>query len=241
MKVALVTGGGKGIGAGICRLLSEEYAVIINYNKSEKQAKALEKELRDKGRTAEAVFADITDLTDIKKMIDYIVSRYHKIDALVNNSGVSSYSLIQDVTEKEYDYVMDCNLKGGFFVTKEVAEQMIKRKTGSVVFISSMWGECGASMESVYSASKGGLIALTKSLAKELAPSGIRVNCVAPGVIDTDMFDFDSDIRRKLIENTPLERIGKDYDVAATVKFLLSDEASFITGQVLGVNGGYHI
>lgn len=241
MKVALVTGGGKGIGAAICRRLSEDYAVIINYNKSEKQAKALEKELREKGKTAEAVFADITDLKDIKKMIDYIISRYHKIDALVNNSGVSSYSLVQFVTEKEYDYVMDCNLKGAFFTTKEAVEHMINRKSGSVVFISSMWGECGASMESVYSASKGGLIALTKSLAKELAPSGIRVNCVTPGVIDTDMFDFDSEIRRKLIEETPLERIGKDTDVANAVGFLLSDKASFITGQIIGVNGGYHI
>ena len=241
MKVVLVTGGGRGIGADICRKLSENYTVIINYNKSEEKALSLEREILSLKRSAKAVKADITDEKQVAEMIDFILAKYKKIDALVNNSGVDNFNLIQDVSDKEYDYIMNTNLKGGYLTTKYAVKNMISEKSGSIVFISSMWGECGASMESIYSASKGGIIALSKSLAKELAPSNIRVNCVSPGVIDTDMCDFNDETKKDLISRTPLERLGSGVDVAYAVEFLLSEKASFITGQNLGVNGGFLI
>lgn len=241
MKVVLVTGGGRGIGADICRKLSENYTVIINYNKSEEKALSLEREILSLKRTAKAVKADITDEKQVAEMIDFILAKYKKIDALVNNSGVDNFNLIQDVSDKEYDYIMNTNLKGCYLTTKYAVKNMISERSGSIVFISSMWGECGASMESIYSASKGGIIALSKSLAKELAPSNIRVNCVSPGVIDTDMCDFNDETKKDLISRTPLERLGRGVDVAYAVEFLLSEKASFITGQNLGVNGGFLI
>ena len=172
-------------------------------------------------------------------MFGNITDTFGQPDVLINNAGVSSQQLFTDVTEEEYDRIMDTNLKGPFLCTKEVLPGMIYRKSGCIINISSMWGQVGGSCETIYSASKAGLIGLTKALAKEEGPSGIRVNCIAPGVIDTKMNAMHSEeTMQALKEETPLERIGTPQDIANAALFLASDQASFITGQVLGVNGG---
>jgi 3-oxoacyl-[acyl-carrier protein] reductase len=191
--------------------------------------------------SAIAVKADISKGDEISKLIE-ASEAIGGIDTLVLNAGVASYGLFQDVSEQEYDRVMDTNVKGAFLVAKAFVPKMVSKKSGSIVTLSSMWGEVGGSCETVYSMSKAALIGMTKALAKELGPSGIRVNCIAPGVIDTEMnAALQEEDRRALIEETPLMRLGTPADVAAAALFLAGEGASFITGQVLGVNGGFVI
>ena len=236
MKTALITGGSRGIGAAIARRFAGEgYRVIINYNRSEAEAKALAAELG-----GAAVRADVGDPNQVAAMADEIGERFGALDVLVNNAGISRIGLFTDMTEAEWQRMIDVNLGGAFRVTKSLIKPMIAGLSGCVINISSMWGQVGASCEAAYSASKAGLIGLTKALAKELGPSGIRVNCIAPGVIETDMnAELSGDTISALADDTPLMRLGTPEDVADAAYFLA--ESGFITGQVLGVNGGFVI
>ncbi len=231
-RTALITGASRGIGAACARALaSHGDRVIINYLKSEAAAKRLAQELG-----GSAVKADIADSAQVKCMFETA----EPVDVLVCSAGVSLLKLFTDTTEKDWRALMDTNLGGVINSTQAAAPHMIRQKYGRMIIISSIWGITGASCEAIYSASKAALIGLTKSLAKELGPSGITVNCVAPGVIDTDMNDsLPPDVKEDLINCTPLGCIGQPQDVAALVRFLASDEARFITGQVIGVDGGF--
>ena len=239
-KTALITGASRGIGAATARRLARAgYAVAVNYCSSEERALALVEELRAEGHTAMAVRADVSDPEQVQAMVDNVLDKFCQLDILVCNAGRSWVGLLGDMTVAEWRELFSVNLDSVFYCCKAVLPHMIHRKKGKIITVSSMWGQVGASCEAAYSASKAGVIGLTKALAKELGPSGIAVNCVAPGVIDTEMnknlTDEDLDALR---EETPLERIGKAEDVAESVLFLASEGADFITGQVLCPNGG---
>ena len=238
MKTAIVFGGSKGIGAQIAREFAMGgYFVVINYNTSKSSAEALAKELN-----AEAFKADITKYDEVKALVDYVVKKYGKIDVAVVSSGISRKNLIIDASAKEITEVINTNLVGTIYAVKAVSENMLSNHYGKIITISSMWGEVGASMESVYSASKGGVIAFTKAMAKELGYNGINVNTISPGLIDTDMNkDLSKEDIASLIENTPSSRIGVPQDIAKAAYFLASDDASFINGQVISINGGFII
>lgn len=249
MKTILITGSSRGIGAEIARLafLSGEYNVIINYNKSSVRATMLREELEEiSSRNKDkkyggviAVCADVSKEADVNYLFDKAEEVFGKVDVLVNNAAISSYSLFQDLTLEQWHDTMAVNLDSVFLCSKRALAKMIRGKAGRIINISSMWGICGSSCEVHYSASKAAVIGLTKALAKEVGPSGITVNCVAPGVIDTEMNkalskqDLDA-----LCEETPLGCIGKCEDIAKIVMFLAGDGGNFITGQVISPNGG---
>ena len=241
--VALITGGAGGIGASLCReFATAGYKVAVNYFSSEENANSLTQEIKDSGGVAKAYKADVSDMEEVANMVAEVKKDFGDITVLVNNAGVAFQGLFSDTTQEVYEKVMDINVKGTFNTINAVLPGMISNKFGVVTNISSMWGQVGASCEVVYSTSKAAIIGLTKALAKEVGPSGIRVNCIAPGVIDTSMNDCHSeDDIKALIDETPLERIGNPIDVARTAIFLASEDASFITGQVIGVNGGFII
>lgn len=245
-KVVLITGASKGIGSQIARkFASEGYDVFINYNNSKEDAFNLMKELKDKyeDQNIEIYKADVSIRSEVKEMINSIVSKYKKIDVLVNNAGISNTKIFNDVTEDEIRKIIDINLIGTFNVTQEVLNScMINNKKGNIINISSIWGLCGASMEVIYSMTKAGIIGMTKSLAKELGPSNIRVNAIAPGWIETDMTNkYSLEEKQEFCDDIPLERTGNASDVAEVASFLASDAASYITGQVINVDGGYVI
>lgn len=239
-RIVLVTGGSRGIGAACVKKFAREgWAVVFFYQKNEAAAQALVGELKSQGFDVAALRCDVADSAQVKAAVAEILRSYKRIDALVNNAGISHIGLLTDMTDEEWDRVFDVNVKGAFRMMRQVLPGMISRQTGTIVNVSSMWGEVGASCEAAYSASKAALIGLTKAAAKEMGPSGVRVNCVTPGVIDTDMnAQLDDQAREELAEETPLGRIGTADETAQAVYFLCSDAASFITGQVLGVSGG---
>lgn len=236
-KVAIVTGGSRGIGAEIVKTLAVNgYNVILNYNNSVKKAKEIELNYSN-------VFsfkADVSNANEIEKLINFAIDKFGKIDLLVNNAGIDLYKSINDTTFDEFDVLMKTNLYSAYFASKFASKAMINAKSGNIINISSIWGKVGASMETAYSVSKAGLDGLTKSLAKELGPSNIRVNSIAPGIIDTDMNKFlNKDELNSIKEDIPLERIGKTSDVADAV--LMLENCNYITGQVISVNGGWYI
>lgn len=229
MRNVLITGASRGIGAATARAFAAlGDRVIINYNKSEKEALALAEEI---GGTA--IKADVSNIDEVKAMI----AAAGDVDILVNNAGIASFSFFDTTSDSEWERVIGTNLSGAFYCSREVIGQMIKRKSGAIINVSSMWGMVGASCEVAYSAAKAGVIGMTKALAKEVGPSGITVNCVAPGAIDTDMNKiFDEDTIKSLCEETPLGRLGTPEEIADTIVFLANNR--FITGQVISPNGG---
>ncbi|MBO7148834.1 MAG: 3-oxoacyl-ACP reductase FabG [Clostridia bacterium] len=234
MKV-IITGGSRGIGAACVSAFANLGAnVAFIYRSSDDAANSLAEKTG-----AYAIKADLSDALSATEAVIKAIRYLGGVDVLVNNAGVSSFGLLSDLTTEEYYRVMDTNLTSAVFASKAVLGEMIRNKSGSIINISSMWGEAGSSCEVVYSASKAGMIGFTKALAKELGPSGIRVNCITPGVIDTEMNScLTKDVLDALAEETPLGRIGKAEEIADSVLWLASDKASFITGQVIGVNGG---
>lgn len=234
MKNALVTGGSRGIGKEcVYALLKKGYRVFLNYNKSKEEAEKIS------GETGAVIIkADISKADEVQNMADFIHKNYGKIDVLINNAGIAQQKLFTDITEKDWDNIFDVNIKGMFLVTKAFVNDMISKKSGKIINVSSMWGVTGGSCEVHYSASKSAVIGFTKALAKELGTSGICVNCVAPGVIDTEMNRYlKKEDYEALCEETPLGRIGTAKEIAEVIGFL-ADGASFITGQVINADGG---
>ena len=237
----LVTGSSRGIGAGIARAFAREgHRVVIHYNRNEAAANALLDALRSEGCSAALVQGDVSDPAQAQRIVRQAEETFGFVDVLVNNAGIAlPAQLATDTGAEELNRVFGVNLNGMFFVTNAVLPQMVSKKRGSVVNISSMWGVTGGSCEVAYSASKAAVIGYTKALAKELAPSGIRVNCVAPGFVMTDMnAALDAETVAAICEETPLLRAGLPEDVAGAVLFLAGESASFITGQTLCVDGG---
>ena len=239
-KAVLITGAATGIGRETARRFAAEgYCVAVHYFKSEMAAQLLLEELKARHATAIPIRADIRDGTAVEAMVEKACRAFGHLDALVYNAGISQQKLFTDITQHEWNDMFAVNVTGAYRCIQAALPDMISRKRGSIVTVSSIWGVVGASCEVHYSASKAALIGLTKSLAKELGPSGIRVNCVAPGVIDTAMnANLDDDTKAALRDETPLQTIGTPRDVADAIAYLASDKANFVTGQVLGVNGG---
>lgn len=240
-KVVIITGASRGIGRQCAIDLSYDYDVVINYNKSENEAKELLEIVKNNGSNAIMIRADVSDREQVDSMVDKVVSYYGRIDALINNAGIARQELFTDVKSEDMKKMTDINLGGVFNCTQAVLKEMINKKQGRIINMSSVWGICGASCEVVYSATKAAIVGFTKALAKEVSLSGITVNAVAPGVIDTDMCNFDEETIRELKEEIPLGRIGDTKDVSSVVRFLVSEGASYITGQVINVSGGFVI
>lgn len=239
MKNVLVTGGARGIGKSIVRLLAEKgYNVLLNYNTSEVSAIEMQKEFKNI-----TIFrADITNDSDVSKMFEFAKKKLGQIDILINNAGVASSGLFQDISFDEWNRLMDVNLNGVFRCTKEALPEMIARHDGKIINISSVWGMVGASNEVAYSTSKAAIIGMTKALAKEVGPSNIKVNCIAPGIVMTDMVsDYTLEEFEEIRAQIPLGKIGSTEDVANLALFLCSDESNYITGQVISPNGGWII
>ena len=241
MKTVLVTGGSRGIGKCIVENLAKDgFNVVLNYNKSEKQAKQIQKELSEQGINIEIYKADVSKREDVKKLVKFTLNKFKNIDILINNAGIAKLQMFNDITDEDWKEMLNTNLNSVFYTTQEVLPNMIHNKNGCIINISSIWGVVGASCEVAYSVSKAGINGMTKSLAKELGLSNIRVNAIAPGVIDTEMnSNLDNAIKEQIKNETPLNKIGKPMDIYRCVKWLIEDE--FTTGQIISPNGGYVI
>ena len=241
MKTAIITGASRGIGrAEAIQLARDGFSVCINCLERMDLAQELSEKLQKEGCSAMAFQADVSVKNEVDAMVEAVHARFGPVDVLVNNAGIAEQCQIQDIREELWDKIFAVNVKGVLNTVQAVLPDMLHRKRGCIINTSSIWGMHGASCESVYSSSKHAVIGLTKSMAAELALSGIRVNCVAPGVIDTDMVKVLGDeTLRDLADNTPIGRLGKPEDIAAAVSYLASDGASFVTGQVLTCDGGF--
>lgn len=240
-KVVLVTGGSKGIGADIVQSLAlKGYNVILNYNKSEENAKKIQASLANQNINIDIFKADVCNHFEVTKMINFCINKYHKIDVLINNAGISQTKLFTDISDVEWNNMIQTNLTSAFYTIKDSLPSMIHNKSGCIINISSVWGLVGSSCEVHYSVAKAGLDAMTKSLAKELGPSNIRINSIAPGIINTDMNKHLSEEDLKNItQEIPLEKIGNPQSITKCVQWLIEDD--YTTGQIISINGGWII
>ena len=234
-KVVVVTGSSRGIGANIVKTLAKKgYRVILNFNKSENYAQNVQKELIN----VDIFKADVSKKAEAVSLINFAIEKYGKIDVLINNAGISQSKLFTDLTDEDWNNIINSNLNSAFFCSREAAKNMIHNKSGLIINISSIWGITGASCEVAYSTSKAALNGFTKALAKELGPSNIRVNAIAPGIINTDMNNYLSNEELESIkEEIPLERIGETIDISKCVEWLIED--NYTTGQIISINGGW--
>ena len=238
-KVVIVTGGSNGIGKYIVEELSKKgYNVILNYYKSENNAKKIQDDLRKIGIEMDIFKADVSKREEVKKLVEYVLNKYKNIDILINNAGISQTKLFTDITDEDWNKMLNTNLNSVFYMTQEVLPNMIHNKNGCIINISSIWGMVGASCEVHYAVSKAGIDAMTKSLAKELGPSNIRVNSIAPGIIETNMIsNLNKEELNNIKQEIPLEKIGKPENISKCVNWLIEDE--YTTGQVISINGGW--
>lgn len=239
-KTVIITGASRGIGASTAKRFAKEgWNVVINYLNSKADANNIVNELLSQKSNAFAFKADVTSREEVDSMVLETIRQFGTVDSLINNAGIAQQKLFTDISQKEWDHMFDINVKGIYNCCQAVLPSMIHNKSGSIVNISSMWGVTGSSCEVHYSASKAAVIGLTKSLAKELAPSRIRVNCVSPGVIETQMnSNLSRDVLEELKQDTPLGIIGNPEDIANCIWFLSSNESLFITGENINANGG---
>ena len=239
-KTVLVTGASRGIGKEVTLKYAENgYDVVINYVSSKTDVKALENEFKEKGVDSLIIKADVSKQEEVQELVDKAIEKFGKIDVLVNNAGITKDNLLMRMSEEEFDKVIEINLKGTYLVTKAVTKYMMKKRSGSIINLSSVVGVAGNAGQCNYSASKAGIIGFTKSIAKELASRNIRANAVAPGFIETDMTNVLSDTVKETIHNQiPLKRMGNAKEVAELIYFLGSEKSSYITGQVINIDGG---
>ena len=240
-KIVIVTGASRGIGREIAKeLAKKEYTVIANYNKSERQAKELKEELEKENIKIDIFKADVSKRNEAQELVEYTINKYGKIDVLINNAGISQIKEFTQITDEDWNNMINTNLNSVFYMTQEACKNMIHNKKGCIINISSIWGVVGASCEVHYSVSNAGIDAITKSLAKEMGPSNIRVNSIAPGIIDTEMNNnLSEEEMNNIKEEIPLEKIGKAQDIEKCVEWLIEDE--YTTGQVISINGGWGI
>nr|WP_312576515.1 3-oxoacyl-[acyl-carrier-protein] reductase [Sedimentibacter sp.] len=243
MKTAIITGASKGIGAVIANRLNElGYNLVLNYKNSTDSINALINDFVNKETKNIVIQCDISNFNDAKNLIDTAFDNFKTVDVLINNAGVTRDNLLAMMTEDEFDNVVDTNLKGTFNCSRHISKKMMKQKCGRIVNISSVVGLMGNSGQVNYSASKAGIIGMTKSMARELAKKNILVNAIAPGFIQTEMTDkIPEEIKAEMMKNIPLQRLGSPSDIGDAVEFLISDKSSYITGQVLSVNGGFYM
>ncbi len=241
MKVAIVTGAAKGIGRAITIMLAKKgIKVVANYKNSQKQAVELQEQLKKDGIDIDIFKADVSHREEVKKLIDYTIKKYNKIDIVINNAGISQYQLFTEITDEDWEKMMANNVNSVFYMSQETVKYMLQEHQGCIINISSIWGITGGSCEVAYSAAKSAIDGMTKALAKELGPSGIRVNSVAPGMIMTDMNQgFSKEELEEIKNNIPLEKIGRPEDVAKCIEWLIEDE--YTTGQIISPNGGWVI
>ncbi len=239
-KNAVITGASRGIGRAIALLFAKNgYNVVINYKNTKEKAEQIKNEIIENGGVAETYRADVGNCDEAEKLIAFCIEKFGSIDVLVNNAGIAQIKLFTDITSNEWNDMVKTNLTGVFNCSQFATKQMLKEHSGSIINISSMWGQVGASCEVHYSTVKAGIIGFTKALAKELAPSNIRVNCIAPGVIETDMMQgFTDDELAEIKSEIPIGRFGTPNDVAELALFLASEKAGYITGQIISQNGG---
>lgn len=240
MKTVLITGASRGIGKACALAFAKEgYNIAVNYNSNDAAANAVKDEITALGARCKIYRCDVSDSSAVKEMTAEILEDFGTVDVLVNNAGIAQQKLFDTITDEDYDRMFAVNTKSTFNCSRELSKVMLRNHKGSIINISSMWGTIGASMEVHYSASKSAVIGMTKALAKELGPGGIRVNCIAPGLIDTEMNSMHSEeTLQEIIDETALMRIGTGEDVANLAVFLASERAGYITGQVIGVDGG---
>ena len=240
-KIAIVTGASRGIGREIAKSLARKgIKVIANYNNSQEKAEELKKELKEEGYEIEIFKADVSKEEECQKLVEYSIKKYNKIDILVNNAGIDKYQLITEVTKKDWEEIINTNLYSAFCMCQKVLPNMIHNKNGCIINISSIWGIVGASTEVVYSISKAGMDGLTKALAKEVGPSNIRVNSIAPGYIETDINkDVTKEEKEEILKEIPLEKTGEPKEIAKCVNWLVED--NYTTGQIISINGGWVI
>lgn len=240
-KTVMITGAARGIGRACAELFARHgYQVLINYHRSVAAAEELGRNLQEQGYPVALCQADVCCRPQVDRMVEYCQAKFGSIDLLINNAGIAQSRLFIDLSTADWEAMINTNLTGVFHCTQSILRTMLPRKQGKIINIASMWGQVGASCEVHYSAAKAGIIGFTKALAKEVGPSNIQVNCIAPGIIDTAMLaPYNAEEKAALKEQTPLERFGTPEEIAACALFLASDGAHFITGQVIGVNGGF--
>ena len=240
MKTVIVTGGSRGIGTAIVKELAKDNNVVLNYNNSEEAAKKIQKELKEKGINIEIFKADVSKREEVKALVQYTLDKFKNIDVLVNNAGIAQEKPFVDITDKDWEKMIQVNLNSVFYCSQEVLENMIHNKKGCIINISSIWGITGGSCEVHYSVAKAGIDGMTKALAKELGPSNIRVNSIAPGIIATDMsLDYTEEEIREINNQIPLGKFGEAKDIAKCARWLIED--CYTTGQIISPNGGWVI